>query len=218
MRKNDFDFDLPEHLIAQRPTERRGQSRLLLLDKRSGAREHRMVEDLPEILCGPRFALEAGPPLLVFNNSKVLKARLPGADLRSGARAEFLLLEKAGDSGRVWKALAQKAKRRRPGSEYALFDPQGKEAARARVLPAQDGESGAFGGETRLLEFDREIDDEWLEANGRVPLPPYIKRSDEPEDARRYQTVYARAPGSAAAPTAGLHFTDDLLGRLARAG
>jgi len=226
MKTGDFFFELPEHLIAQHPTEQRGQSRLMLLDRRTGARSHRMVGDLPEILSGPEFGADSGPPLLVFNNSKVRKARLMGVSAETGARVEFLLLEKArdpesGEAGpRAWKALVHRAKRRRPGSVYSFPGPDGAEAARAELSPLLDSSADKWKGEggMRLLTFDREIGDEWLEANGHVPLPPYIKRGDAPADADRYQTVYASVAGSAAAPTAGLHFTNELLGRIAAAG
>ncbi|MDR0316283.1 MAG: tRNA preQ1(34) S-adenosylmethionine ribosyltransferase-isomerase QueA [Treponema sp.] len=208
MKTRDFFFELPPHLVAQFPPEQRGQSRLMTLDRLTGKREHRMVEDLPEILRGPRFSgKNKEPPLLVFNDSKVRKARLIGTSLNSGAQAEFLLLEKAGV---IWKTLVQRAKRRKPGSCYAFYDAEGREIARAEII----GIEGKF----RLLAFDREVDDAWLDQYGHIPLPPYIKRQDSPADAERYQTIYAAATGSAAAPTAGLHFTRELLDRIAAVG
>ena len=199
MKTSDFSFDLPASLIAQRPPEQRGLSRLMTLDRQSGRREHHMVGDLPHLL-------RAGD-LLVFNNTKVRKARLLGRSRETGAAAEFLLIEK---NGNEWKCLAQRAKRRRPGSRYAFFDEEGNETARAEITAAC--------GEFRFLAFDRPLDDAWLDRYGHIPLPPYIKRQDTAEDADRYQTVYAAATGSAAAPTAGLHFTRELLDRLAAAG
>ena len=227
MKKGDFHFELPDRLIAQHPTEYRGKSRLMLLNRQTGTRSHRTVEDLPEILSGPEFFTESGPPLLVFNNSRVRKARLLGISEDTGARCEFLLLERA-DGGfagaspsRTWKALAFRAKRRKPGSRYVFQAADGTEAARAELGPLDDGDDSASGpedGGIRPLTFDRDIDDEWMEHYGHVPLPPYIKREDAPEDAERYQTVYAEVPGSVAAPTAGLHFTNELLDRVAAAG
>jgi S-adenosylmethionine:tRNA ribosyltransferase-isomerase len=108
----------------------------------------------------------------------------------------------------TWKVLVQRSKRRKPGSRYAFYDSNGTEIARAELS----------GGEGRLLTFDRCINDVWLDQYGHIPLPPYIKRNDTPEDAERYQTVYAAKSGSVAAPTAGLHFTSELLNRLASAG
>jgi S-adenosylmethionine:tRNA ribosyltransferase-isomerase len=257
VKTSDFSFELPEHLIAQYPPEARGQSRLMTLDRLTGKRQHRMVHDLPEILTGPEFrGADGGLPLLVFNNSKVRKARLIGVSLDSGASVEFLLLmpeiaphqavslecrqhgksPQNGDFDRkgklalasvgakktidditdkdnssfVWKTLVQRAKRRKPGSCYAFYDTAGAEIARAEIT----GSDGEF----RFLSFDRDIDDPWLDRYGHIPLPPYIKRQDAPADADRYQTVYADATGSAAAPTAGLHFTRELLDQIAAAG
>jgi S-adenosylmethionine:tRNA ribosyltransferase-isomerase len=209
MKTSDFNFDLPEELIAQYPPEKRGQSRLMLLNHQTGKRSHSMVENLPEILCGLEFkGKDSGPPLLVFNNSKVRKARLMGKALSSGAEVEFLLVEKIG--AREWKALVKRAKRRKPGSFYTFHDKQGAEIARSEIT----GEEGDF----KYLAFDRVIDDDWLDLYGHIPLPPYIKRQDAPSDSERYQTVYANAYGSSAAPTAGLHFTNDLLTRVYNAG
>ena len=230
MKTADFFFDLPPHLIARYPAAQRDQSRLMILNRITGKRIHRMVEDLPVILCGPDFqGKNGGPPLLVFNNSKVRKARLIGTSLQTGAKAEFLLLEKVVPypqsqdpvpQSPIWKALVQRAKRRKPGSVYGFYDAVGGIAARATIT---DGELAAQAAaptakEFRFLEFDRPIDDDWFDKYGHVPLPPYIKREDSPEDADRYQTVYAAAYGSCAAPTAGLHFTRELLDRLAAAG
>jgi len=209
MKTSDFFFELPDHLIAQYPPEQRGQSRMMTLNRRTGLRTHRMVNDLPEILCGPELrGKDGGLPLLVFNDSKVRKARLIGAALHTGAQAEFLLVEKMGD--KEWKTLVPRAKRRKPGSRYAFFDTEGAEIARAEITGGE--------GEFRFLEFDHPIDDAWLDRYGHIPLPPYIRRDDAPADADRYQTVYAAATGSSAAPTAGLHFTRSLLDRLAAAG
>jgi S-adenosylmethionine:tRNA ribosyltransferase-isomerase len=195
MKTRDFSFDLPPGLIAQHPPAERGQSRLMVLDRAAGSCRHHRVGDLPDLL-------EAGS-LLVFNDSRVRKARLPGRSRETGVPVEFLLLERR--DRHTWKALVQRAKRRRPGSRYCF-------AAGA------SGEITAAEGEYRLLRFDEPIDDDWLEIHGRIPLPPYIKREDTPEDASRYQTVYAGPAGSAAAPTAGLHFTGELLEHLAAAG
>ena len=229
MKTGDFNFELPEHLIAQHPTEHRGQSRLMLLDRQTGQRSHRMIDDLPEILSGPGFRTDAGLPLLVFNNSKVRKARIMGSSTDTGAQVEFLLLERvdpiaggaskdtlADPNSKTWKALVHRAKRRKPGSVYTFAGPDGAPAASAELSMVPGNESGEGG--IRLLTFDRVIDDDWLDLNGHVPLPPYIKREDAPSDADRYQTVYASVTGSAAAPTAGLHFTHELLERIAAAG
>jgi S-adenosylmethionine:tRNA ribosyltransferase-isomerase len=154
-----------------------------------------MVGDLPELL--------APGTLLVFNNSKVRKARLYGVSPETGAAVEFLLLKKLDD--RRWLSLVQRSRRRRPGSRY-LF-PGGTE-----------GEITGTEDELRILRFDRPLDEAWFDRYGHIPLPPYIRRQDTREDGDRYQTVYAEKPGSAAAPTAGLHFTRDLMAELGRRG
>ena len=212
MKTSDFKFELPPNLIAQYPCEQRGQSRLMTLNRITGKREHRMVKDLPEILCGPQLrGADGGLPLLVFNNSKVRKARLTGTALESGAQVEFLLLEKMGNG--TWETLVQKSKRRKNGSRYVFFDGE-TEIARAEIAAGDAPSSPEF----RFLAFDRLIDDDWLDRYGHIPLPPYIKRDDAPMDTDRYQTVYAAETGSAAAPTAGLHFTQALLDRLTACG
>jgi len=209
MKTSDFFFELPDELIAQYPPEKRGQSRLMLLDRRTGKRSHRMVEDLPEILCGPEFRGKDGaPPLLVFNNSKVRKARLVGISQETRAKAEFLLVEPSPCSS--WKVLVKRAKRIKPGSVYVFFDYRGAEIAKAEITTGEE--------DFRYLAFDRVVDDDWLDRYGHIPLPPYIKRQDVPSDSERYQTVYASDCGSSAAPTAGLHFTNELLERINGAG
>ena len=127
LKTKDFYFDLPKNLIAQYPTAESGKSRLMLLDRKTGIRSHLMVEDLPEILLGSGLC-EKGMPLLVFNNSKVRKARLFGKDLQTGAKAEFLLLENLKDN--LWKALASHSKRRKPSSVYVFFDKDDNEINR----------------------------------------------------------------------------------------
>jgi S-adenosylmethionine:tRNA ribosyltransferase-isomerase len=205
MKTSDFSFELPEHLIAQTPPERRGQSRLMVLDRASRAVSHHLAAELPRLL--------AEGTLLVFNNSRVRKARLLGVSEQTGARAEFLLLgklpgfsgEAGGREGRFWKALVQRSKRRRAGSRY-IFDG------------GLGAELSGDGAEQRVLIFDRPVDDAWLDLHGRIPLPPYIRRTDTAADSERYQTVYAAVTGSAAAPTAGLHFTQDMLTELEERG
>jgi S-adenosylmethionine:tRNA ribosyltransferase-isomerase len=159
---------------------------------------HHQVTDLP-------YLLEPGS-LLVFNNSKVRKARIVGVSKGKGTPVEFLLLNplKQGDDC-TWLTMTQRAKRRRLGSRYVFEDEREGEIT---------GESGAY----RLLRFDRPVNDFWLDRYGHIPLPPYIKRKDTPLDEERYQTVYAKPTGSTAAPTAGLHFTQELLQELSQQG
>ena len=196
MFTKDFDFDLPKELIAQYPSAERGNDRLLVLHRRTGALTDAMFSDLPDFL----------PPdcLMVFNNTKVRHARLY-AHTASG-EAEFLLIEPL-DEGFVWKTIVKRAKRQREGKEYTFDD-----GTRAVLIPPPS--PNAAEPDCKYVRFDRCIDDRWLEANGHIPLPPYIKRGDTNEDAARYQTVYAKNTGSVAAPTAGLHFTEPILQEL----
>ncbi|MDR2303338.1 MAG: tRNA preQ1(34) S-adenosylmethionine ribosyltransferase-isomerase QueA [Treponema sp.] len=206
MKTRNFFFELPESLIAQEPLER-GKDRLMLLERSSGKREHRLVADLPYLL-GPGKKLLGEKPLLVFNDSRVRKARLYGLSGETGARVEFLLLKKQDEEGRRWLCMARRTKRRRPGSRYVFGS--GSDSVEAVIVGLE--------GEFRVLQFERVLDESWLNIHGHIPLPPYIKREDNVSDSERYQTVYARETGSAAAPTAGLHFTGELLAELEKAG
>ncbi len=196
MRTSDFSFDVPEELIAQRPPERRGSSRLMVVRRASGVFEDASVGDLPALL----------PPrsVVVLNDTRVIKARLLARSEAGGARVEVLLLRPAGEP-RAWEALVSNARRRRIGQR--LIFPED------RV-----GTIVATGAETRTIAFDAPVDPDYLERNGHVPLPPYIRRADDASDGERYQTVFARAPGSVAAPTAGLHLTEEMLAALRARG
>jgi S-adenosylmethionine:tRNA ribosyltransferase-isomerase len=207
MKTSDFLFFLPEKLTAQFPPENRGQSRLMLLDRGNKERYHRTVTDLPDILCDKNFLSSSGEkPLLVFNDTKVRKARLFGKSAQSGAETEFLILEKENKAGNIWKVMTKRASRKKTGNVFLFYDNEGVQTAKAAVRGLQ--------GEFLILEFDCVINENWLDKYGHIPLPPYIKRKDTPSDAQRYQTVYAKKTGSAAAPTAGLHFTKEILGAL----
>jgi len=191
MNKSDFYFDLPEELIAQTPIARRDNSRLLHLDKRTGAVEHAHFYDLP------RF-LRPGD-CLVLNDSRVLPARLIG-ERRTGGGVEVVLLRDLGEG--QWECLTRPGKKTRPGTELIF----GGGELTGRVLSVAEGGK-------RIIRFEYEgIFLEVLERLGKMPLPPYIKV--ELEDNERYQTVYSRELGSAAAPTAGLHFTKELLKKI----
>ena len=195
MRKSDFYFYLPEELIAQTPLERRDSSRLLHLDKVTGALEHRHFYELLDYL--------REGDCMVFNDSRVLPARLIGAR-PTGGSVELVLLRDLGE-GR-WECLSRPGRKTKPGTEI-LF---GNGELKATV------ESVAEGG-NRIVRFDYEgIFLEVLERLGKMPLPPYLK--EELQDNERYQTVYSREIGSAAAPTAGLHFTKELMEKIAAKG
>lgn len=188
MKTSDFFYELPQELIAQTPLERRDGSRLLTLNKETGAIEHCHFFDLPQFL--------RPGDCLVLNNSRVLPARLIGRRPTGGAVEILLLVDKGGD---IWECLVRPGKKLRTGARISFGDGQ-LQAEITEVLP--DG--------NRLVHFEyKGIFLEVLEELGRMPLPPYIK--EELKDQERYQTVYSKVVGSAAAPTAGLHFTPELL-------
>jgi S-adenosylmethionine:tRNA ribosyltransferase-isomerase len=196
MLTSDFDYELPSDRIAQHPAPR-GESRLLVLD-REGPDRHRHVRDLPELL--------RSGDLLVLNNTKVIPARLFGRRFFEGAgggQIEILLTARAGD--RDWDALLKPGKRAKVGTMIVL-----DETLTAEVLEKE--ETGRH-----RLRFSEPIEPH-LERLGHMPLPPYIQRADQAEDRDRYQTVWAKTPGAIAAPTAGLHFTQEILDLLTAAG
>ncbi len=198
MRTEDFDYHLPSELIAQRPAVDRVNSRLLVVDRRSGSLEHTVFSDLP------RF-IRPGD-VLVLNNTRVIKCRMFGDEKSRGGRVELLLLRDVGRG--CWEALARPGKRAGVGSRISLADG----AAEAEVV-------GLTGGGRRIVKISGERTvQELMHEVGHVPLPPYIKRDDEPEDEIRYQTVYAKIDGAVAAPTAGLHFSADLLRSIEASG
>ena len=189
MKTHDFYYDLPEELIAQTPLERRDTSRLMTLDRRTGATSHRRFYDLPKLL---RLG-----DCLVMNDSRVLPARLLGHREPGGGACEVLLLRDRGD--KTWECLVRPGKKMKAGAHLNFGDGE---------LTAEVTEE--LPGGNRLVQFHYEgMFLEVLERLGKMPLPPYIKA--ELQDPERYQTVYSREVGSAAAPTAGLHFTKDLL-------
>lgn len=195
MKTSDFYYDLPEELIAQTPLKQRDSSRLLTLDKVTGEIGHHHFADLPNFL--------REGDCLVLNNSRVLPARLIGHRSTGGAVEILLLVDKGND---VWECLVRPGKKLREGARVSFGDGQ-LEAEIVEVLP--DG--------NRLVHFEyKGIFLEVLESLGRMPLPPYIKA--ELEDQERYQTVYSKVVGSAAAPTAGLHFTPELLDQIQKMG
>ena len=195
MKKSDFYFDLPEELIAQTPLQRRDGSRLMRLSRESGAIEHRHFYELPELL--------REGDCLVLNDSRVLPARLLGTR-SSGGSVELVLLRDLGE-GR-WECLSRPGRKTKPGTELSFGDGE----LTATVAAVTDGGN-------RIVQFHYDgIFLEILERLGKMPLPPYIKA--ELRDPERYQTVYSRETGSAAAPTAGLHFTKELLAEIEERG
>jgi S-adenosylmethionine:tRNA ribosyltransferase-isomerase len=196
LKVSDFDFYLPEELIAQHPLQNRDEARLMVVDKNSGNIEHKVFRDIAEYL-------EEGD-CLVLNDTRVLPARLFGTKEGSGGKMEFLLLKRTDKDS--WETLVKPGKRAQVGARFVF----GNGELKAEVLGM--GEEGS-----RIVRFEYEgIFEEVLDRLGQMPLPPYIK--EKLEDKEMYQTVYSREQGSAAAPTAGLHFTEELLERIEERG
>ena len=196
MKKEDFYFKLPEELIAQDPLEDRSASRLLVLDKESGKIEHRMFRDI-------KAYLKPGD-CLVINDTKVIPARLIGSKIGTDAKIEILLLKRKEND--IWETLVKPGKKAKPGTKISF----GEGLLIGEVIDVV--EEG-----NRLIQFSYQgIFEEILDQLGQMPLPPYI--THQLEDKNRYQTVYAKHSGSAAAPTAGLHFTPELLKEIKESG
>ena len=206
MKTTEFDYDLPPGLIAQKPAEQRDQSRLLVLARESMELVHRQFRDFPEYL--------SSGDVLVLNNSKVIPARLRGRNQATGGRFEILLVEE--NATNDWWAMLRPGKRARIGSRIQLTGTEGSHQA-IHAIVVEINEEGhrrlRFEGVPNILD--------WLGLLGEVPLPPYVRREGNELrtlDLERYQTLYAGPPGSVAAPTAGLHFTENLLDRVREKG
>ena len=197
LKTSDFYFDLPQEQIAQTPIEPRDHSRMLVLNRRTGALEHRHFYDLLDYL-------EAGDTL-VINTSRVIPARLYGAKEETGGQMQFLLLEQKEKD--IWEVLVKPGKKAKPGARFVFGDG----LLHAQVLETVEG-----GNRLVRMEYEGESIYPILEQIGKMPLPPYI--TQKLENNERYQTVYSRQLGSAAAPTAGLHFTPQLLDKLRAQG
>lgn len=196
LKKSDFYFDLPQELIAQDPLEDRSASRLLVLDRETGAVEHHTFKEITNYL--------RPGDCLVLNNTKVIPARLLGVKEDTGVAIEVLLLKRREND--IWETLVKPGKKARPGTKLAFGDG----CLKAEVLDVV--EEG-----NRLIRFSYDgIFEEVLDRLGEMPLPPYI--THKLQDKNRYQTVYAKYEGSAAAPTAGLHFTEELLAKIEQMG
>ena len=196
MKKSDFYYELPKELIAQHPTEKRDQSRLLVVDRDTGELQHKHFFDILD-------ELQKGD-CLILNNTKVLPARIFGVKEETGAHVEFLLLKSVGPD--VWEVIAGPGKRAKPGTKFSFENG----LLNAEVLDVLEGGN-------RLVRFAYDGNFyEVLDRIGQMPLPPYI--TEKLEDKSRYQTVYSEKLGSAAAPTAGLHFTKELLSKIREKG
>ncbi len=192
MKTSLFSFDLPDSLIASQPPAQRGDSRLMLLNRSLSGSEsigHLAMQNLPDLI-------ESGT-VMVFNDTRVRKARIFAENLLTGGNGEFLFVRPV--PGGHWDCVVDKARKKKTGTQW-LF-PGG-------ITGTIIGEPAS---DRRIISLEPFPDEQWFETHGHIPLPPYMRRPDTPEYARRYQTVYAREIGSAAAPTAGLHFTEELL-------
>lgn len=198
MKIKEYSFNLPAHLIAQSPADKRGQDRLMVVERETGTIIDAQMRDFVQYL--------PSGSLLVINNSKVRKARVY-ATSETGGIVEFLFLEENLDKS--WVAMVTKAKRQHVGKAYTFGE--GLFLFHARIV--SENEDG-----TKMVAFEEEIGEAFFQKLGHVPLPPYIRRDDDFQDEKRYQTIYAEAEGSVAAPTAGLHFTPEIMAQIEAKG
>lgn len=205
MKISEFTFDLPQELIAQTPAQRRGDDRLLVIDRKTGEYQDMQMSDFPSLI-------EPGS-LIVVNDTKVRKARVFGIS-ETGGKVEFLFTGALGPDR--WQAMVSKSKKQRPGKGYDFLDKDGNLYCKAVIeTDVQDSDSGSS---LKVVKFDRPVDEDFFQRCGHVPLPPYIKREDDFNDENRYQTIFANECGSMASPTAGLHFTPELVAQLEKKG
>jgi len=205
MKISEFTFDLPQELIAQTPAQRRGDDRLLVIDRKTGEYQDMQMSDFPSLI-------EPGS-VIVVNDTKVRKARVFGIS-ETGGKVEFLFTGALGPDR--WQAMVSKSKKQRPGKGYDFLDKDGNLYCKAVIeTDVQDSDSGSS---LKVVKFDRPVDEDFFQKCGHVPLPPYIKREDDFNDENRYQTIFANECGSMASPTAGLHFTPELVAQLEKKG
>jgi len=212
---SDFDYHLPEEMIAQHPPEQRGTSRMLVLNRQTGDCEIRNFSDITDYL--------SSGDTMVVNNTKVMNARFYGEKEGTGAKIELLLTMPLNTQATQWKSLVKPGKRVKAGTKIILTPNKLFELRSSQKLSSPDkyhtvtilgkNSDGSYN-----IEFNSVDIEEIQEQYGHTPLPPYIKRSDDTSDKQRYQTVYAKESGAVAAPTAGLHFTDDIVAKFANLG
>ncbi len=205
MKISEFTFELPPELIAQTPAERRGDDRLLVIDRRTGAYTDSKMADFPSYV-------EPGS-IVVVNDTRVRKARVYGVS-QTGGKVEFLFTGAVGPDR--WQAMVSKSKKQRPGKSYSFFAQDGSLFCNGCIdSDVDDSDSGSS---LKVIKFDRPVDESFFASCGHVPLPPYIKREDDFNDEKRYQTIFANECGSMASPTAGLHFTPETVAQLEAKG
>lgn len=205
MKISEFTFDLPDELIAQTPSDRRGEDRLLLINRKTGEYKDAMFSDFVSYL--------DDSCLIVVNDTRVRKARVYGIS-QTGGKVEFLFTGAV--SPCCWQAMVSKSKKQKVGKKYTFYTADNTVFCTGEIESEVDDNDN--GSSLKVVRFDREIDEEFFLKCGHVPLPPYIKREDDFNDETRYQTVYANECGSMAAPTAGLHFTEETLKQLEKKG
>lgn len=196
MKISDYSFNLPKEQIAQYPPEERGTANLMVINREDGSLQKKNMQDLPDFI--------DENTVVVFNNSRVRKARLFGFTTDTGGKVEFFMLHRKEPF--IWEVMVSKAKRQVIGKTYEF-----EGGAKGEVIEV-------ISTNHRLVKFDIDIDDDYLDLHAHVPLPPYIKRGDDNADSERYQTVFSKEVGSCAAPTASLHFTDELIERIKAKG
>ncbi|MBF9015161.1 MULTISPECIES: tRNA preQ1(34) S-adenosylmethionine ribosyltransferase-isomerase QueA [unclassified Oceanispirochaeta] len=195
MKIREFSFNLPPEQIAQHPPEERGTAKLMVMDRENGQVSHKNMQDFPDLI-------EPGT-LVIFNNSRVRKARV-FAFSEHGGKVEFFFLKSLEEN--LWLCMVSKAKKQKTGKKFS-FPGDLKGVIEEEVSSNH-----------RKVRFSAPVDDDYLDIHGHIPLPPYIKREDSKDDSERYQSVFSKETGSVAAPTASLHFTDEILGRLKERG
>ena len=205
MKISEFTFELPQELIAQTPAQRRGDDRLLVIDRKTGAWNDMSMKDFPSLV-------EEGS-IVVVNDTRVRKARVYGIS-ETGGRVEFLFTGAVGPDR--WQAMVSKSRKQKPGKSYSFLTTTGELYCSGCIeTDVDDKDSGSA---LKIVRFDRNIDESFFQVCGHVPLPPYIKREDDFNDEKRYQTIFANECGSMAAPTAGLHFTPETVESLEKKG
>lgn len=189
MKISDYSFDLPKEQIAQYPPDKRGTANLMVLNRKTGSLEHKNMQDFISYI--------DDNTVVVFNNSRVRKARLFATTDDSGGKVEFFMLSKKEEC--QWEVMVSKAKKQIVGRTYTF-----EGGAKGKIIKI-------ISTNHRIVEFNQDIDDDYLDEHAHIPLPPYIKRGDDNADSERYQTVFSKEIGSCAAPTASLHFTEGII-------
>ena len=205
MKISEFTFDLPQELIAQTPAQKRGDDRLLVISRSTGEYRDMRMSDFPSLI--------EPDSVIVVNDTRVRKARVFGIS-ETGGKVEFLFTGAVGPDR--WQAMVSKSKKQKPGKGFDFFTTEGDLNCKAVI--DTDVDDNDTGSSLKIVRFDRPVDEDFFLKCGHVPLPPYIKREDDFNDEKRYQTIFANECGSMASPTAGLHFTQEMVETLQAKG